>query len=159
MTAPGGEGQPGGDGRDALVLAVDLGTGGPKIGFVSVTGRVVWQDYVTVATRWLGDGGAVQDAGEWWTIIAEAVRKAIANGDAPADDVAAVCITGQWASTVPVDADGLPVGDCIMWQDHRGIRLVRERIGGPVAGFEPRALAAACARLTTGGTRTSRPRP
>ena len=150
MTTPGGDeaapgagaGSTGREGRDALVLAVDLGTGGPKIGFVSVTGRVVWQDHITVATRWLGDGGAVQDAGEWWTIIADAVRKAIANGDAPADDVVAVCITGQWASTVPVDADGVPVGDCIMWQDHRGIRLVRERIGGPVAGFEPRALAA-----------------
>jgi xylulokinase len=43
---------------------------------------------------------------------------------------------------VPVDADGVPVGDCIMWQDHRGIRLVRERIGGRVAGYGARALAA-----------------
>ena len=28
-----------------------------------------------------------------------------------------------------------------MWQDHRGIRLARQRIGGPVAGYDPRALA------------------
>jgi xylulokinase len=128
--------------RDGLVLAVDLGTGGPKIGFVTVTGRVAWQDHVPVRTRWLDGGGAVQDANEWWTLITDAVRKVIANGDVAADDVVAVCITGQWASTVPVDADGVPVGDCIMWQDHRGIRLVRRRIGGPVAGYEPRALAA-----------------
>ena len=58
MTTPGGTGtapasgagRTGREGRDALVLAVDLGTGGPKIGFVSVTGQVVWQDYITVAT-------------------------------------------------------------------------------------------------------------
>ncbi|HKY65653.1 MAG TPA: FGGY-family carbohydrate kinase [Acidimicrobiales bacterium] len=130
------------DGRDALVLAVDLGTGGPKVGFVSVTGAVAWQDHVPVRTRWLDGGGAVQDAAEWWTIITDAVRKVLANGDVPADRVVAVCITGQWASTVPVDAEGVPVGDCIMWQDHRGIRLARERIGGPVAGYDPRALAA-----------------
>jgi xylulokinase len=128
--------------RNGLVLAVDLGTGGPKIGFVTVTGRVAWQDHVPVSTRWLDGGGAVQDANEWWTLITDAVRKVIANGDVAADDVVAVCITGQWASTVPVDADGVPVGDCIMWQDHRGIRLVRRRIGGPVSGYEPRALAA-----------------
>jgi xylulokinase len=127
--------------RDGLVLAVDLGTGGPKVGFVSVTGEVAWQDHVPVRTRWLDGGGAVQDAGEWWTLIAEAVRKVLANDDVPADRVVAVCITGQWASTVPVDAQGLPVGDCIMWQDHRGIRLARQRIGGPVAGYDPRALA------------------
>ncbi len=129
-------------GRDGLVLAVDLGTGGPKVGFVSVTGRVAWQDHVPLQTRWLDGGGAVQDANEWWTVVTDAVRKALAGGDVTADDVVAVCITGQWASTVPVDADGVPVGDCIMWQDHRGIRLVRRRIGGPVAGYEPRALAA-----------------
>jgi xylulokinase len=128
--------------RDGLVLAVDLGTGGPKIGFVSVTGRVAWQDHVALSTRWLDGGAAVQDAGEWWTIVCDAVRKAIANGAVPAEAVVAVCITGQWASTVPVDAEGVPVGDCIMWQDHRGIRLVRARIGGPVAGYDPRALAA-----------------
>jgi xylulokinase len=127
--------------RDGLVLAVDLGTGGPKVGFVSVTGEVAWQDHVPVRTRWLDGGGAVQDAGEWWTLIADAVRKVLANDDVPADRVVAVCITGQWASTVPVDAQGLPVGDCIMWQDHRGIRLARQRIGGPVAGYDPRALA------------------
>jgi xylulokinase len=128
--------------RDGLVLAVDLGTGGPKIGAVSVTGRVVWQDHVRLSTRWLDGGGAVQDAHEWWDVITGAVRKAIANGTVPAGDVVAVCVTGQWASTVPVDAEGVPVGDCIMWQDHRGIRLVRRRIGGRVAGYSPRALAA-----------------
>ncbi|HEX6418533.1 MAG TPA: FGGY-family carbohydrate kinase [Acidimicrobiales bacterium] len=136
-------------GRDGLVLAVDLGTGGPKIGFVSVTGEVAWQDHVRLATRWLDGGGAVQDAHEWWAVITDAVRKAIANGAVPADDVVAVCVTGQWASTVPVDDAGVPVGDCIMWQDHRGIRLVRRRIGGRVAGYSARALAAWVRR--TGG--------
>ncbi|MGH9232412.1 MAG: xylulokinase [Acidimicrobiales bacterium] len=127
---------------EPLVLAVDLGTGGPKVGFVSVTGRVAWHDHVALQTRWLDGGGAVQDAGEWWSVVSGTVRKAIANGDVDAGRVTAVCITGQWASTVPVDADGVPVGDCIMWQDHRGIRLVRERIGGRVAGYGARALAA-----------------
>jgi xylulokinase len=127
---------------EPLVLAVDLGTGGPKVGFVSVTGRVAWHDHIALQTRWLDGGGAVQDAGEWWSVVSGAARKAIANGDVDAGRVAAVCITGQWASTVPVDADGLPVGDCIMWQDHRGIRLVRGRIGGRVSGYDARALAA-----------------
>ena len=108
---------------------------------MSLTGTVAWQDHVAVRTRWLPGGGAVQDAGEWWTIIADAVRRRWPTATCRADRVVAVCVTGQWASTVPVDDDGVPVGDCIMWKDHRGIRLARQRIGGPVAGYDPRALA------------------
>jgi xylulokinase len=129
------------DRDDALVLAIDLGTGGPKVGFVSLTGQVAWQDHVPVATTRFPRGGAEQDAEEWWTIITDAVRKVIANATVPADAVVAVAVTGQWDSIVPVDAEGLPVGPCILWQDYRGARHVNERFSGPVAGYKPtRAL-------------------
>ena len=49
------------DREEQLVLAIDLGTGGPKVGFVSLTGRVVWQDHVPrrdpVARRRRGAAG------------------------------------------------------------------------------------------------------
>ena len=59
MTSPGSV-RPGREER--FVLAVDLGTGGPKVGLVSLVGQVAWQDHIAVKTRWLDDGGAVQDA-------------------------------------------------------------------------------------------------
>lgn len=123
-----------------FVLAVDLGTGGPKVGLVSLTGQIAWQDHLPVATRHLPGGGAVQDADEWWRLIADATRRALASGVAPAAALVAVCCTAQWASTVPVDAEGRPVGDCLTWQDSRGGRLTRRAIGGPVAGYRPLAL-------------------
>src|SRR6202035_4818218 len=43
-------------------------------------------------------------------------------------------------STVPVDADGVPTGPCITWQDMTGGHLVRERIGGHIAGYRARAV-------------------
>ena len=46
---------------DQLVLAVDLGTGGPKVGFVTVTGRVVWQDHILISSRRQGRS-VTQDA-------------------------------------------------------------------------------------------------
>ena len=57
---------------EQLVLAVDLGTGGPKVGFVSLTGKVAWQDHYPVPPPALPEGGAEQDADEWWTIICDA---------------------------------------------------------------------------------------
>jgi xylulokinase len=121
-------------------LAVDLGTGGPKIGLVSLTGRLAWFEHVRVETRVTDDGGAEQDAGEWWEIVTGSARRALASGAVAPERVRAVAVTGQWASRVPVDADGMPVGPCVMWMDTRGRRHSRELIGGPVAGFEPRKL-------------------
>jgi xylulokinase len=128
--------------EECFVLAVDLGTGGPKVGLVSLVGQVAWQDHIAVKTRWLDHGGAVQDAEEWWQIIVDATRRAMASGAVRAAQVAAVSVTGQWASTVPVDAGGHPVSDCVMWMDTRGGAHSRRVVGGPAAGYGPRAAVA-----------------
>jgi xylulokinase len=128
------------DATERFALAVDLGTGGPKIGFVSLAGRIAWCDHVAVKTEFLAGGGAEQDAEEWWQVICDAARRGLASGAVRPEQVAAVCVTGQWASTVPVDASGRPVGPCVQWMDTRGGRYTRKRIGGPVVGYAPRAI-------------------
>jgi xylulokinase len=55
--------------------------------------------------------------------------------------VVAVSVTGQWASTVPVDKTGRPVGDCLLWSDTRGAPYSRALVGGPLSGYAPRPLA------------------
>lgn len=130
------------DRDEQFVLAVDLGTGGPKVGLVSLTGHIAWQEHFPVKTTWLDGGGAVQDPEEWWQIITTASRAALARGEVPSGQVVAVSITGQWASTVPVDEHGCPVGDCVMWMDRRGAPHSRRVVGGTVAGYAPAAAAA-----------------
>ena len=125
---------------ERFVLAVDLGTGGPKIGLVSLRGTVAWSDHVPVATRLVPGGGAEQDAEQWWRVIRDAARRALASGVVGPRSVVAVSCTGQWASTVPVAEDGTPVGPCLLWMDSRGGRHTRAAIGGPVAGYAPLAL-------------------
>ncbi|MEA3020985.1 MAG: xylulokinase [Actinomycetota bacterium] len=116
-------------------VAIDLGTTGLKVAIVALTGEVAWSGSRQLTTE-LGPGGAAtQDANEWWRLIAELVRE----GASHADDIVAVACTGQWASTVPVDASGAPVGDCVMWMDTRGGRHSRKVIAGPVVGLNPRA--------------------
>jgi len=135
--------------QDRYVLAVDLGTGGPKVGLVSLTGTIVAPEHLPVATRHGPGGEASQDAEEWWQLVRGAARRAIGAGLVPPEAVAAVSCTGQWASTVPVDPTGRPVGECLLWLDTRGGPLVRRRVGGPVAGYAP--LTAARWILHSGG--------
>jgi xylulokinase len=127
--------------KDARVaIVVDLGTGGPKVGFATLRGEVLWAEHHVLQTERLPDGGAEQDARAWWDLVTQAARRGIARGVCDRKQIAAVSVTGQWASTVPVDANGLPVGPALLWMDTRGGKLVRRRFGGPLAGYAPRTL-------------------
>lgn len=59
----------------------------------------------------------------------------------PAVQVGAISITGQWASTIPVDEAGLPTGPCMMWLDERGGPLSKALVGGPLMGYHAARLA------------------
>jgi len=126
---------------DRFVLAVDLGTTGLKVGLVSVAGEIVWTSDAPLTTTFLDGGGAEQDADEWWRLVVEAARAGLASGAVDPAHIVAVSTTAQWASTVPVDESGAPVGPCILWTDTRGGRHVRRRIGGRVSGYSARAIA------------------
>lgn len=124
------------------ILAVDLGTGGPKVGAVSLRGELLGHAYRPVRTRYTPDGGAVQDPKEWWQGLCEGVHEVLAGRAARADDLAGVGITGQWGSTVPVDAAGEPVGDCLLWADTRGGPFAARALGGRLSlfGYSPSNL-------------------
>jgi xylulokinase len=130
-----------GPAADRWVLAVDLGTGGPKVGLVSLTGVIAWTEHTAVPTD-VGPGGrATQDAAHWWEVVRASARRAVDSGVVPPERIVAVSCTGQWASTVPVDASGTPVGPCQLWSDTRGAPHSRRVIAGPVAGYAPLAAA------------------
>ena len=120
-----------------LVLAVDLGSGGPKVGFHTVTGEPVWWWYERASAV---HGAATQDPNTWWDTIIRVAGGAIASGAVDGSRVVGIACTGQWASTVPVDADGLPVAECLMWSDTRGAEHSARRFGGPVLGYAARPL-------------------
>jgi xylulokinase len=112
---------------EKYILAVDLGTSGPKSALVTVGGEVV--DFVFKKNQiiLLPDGGAEQRPEEWWTTIVESAKEVLAKQLVPAEDIVAVCCTTQWSGTVAVDRDGTPLMNAIIWLDSRGRRQV-ERI-------------------------------
>jgi xylulokinase len=118
------------DSADPHVLAVDLGTGGPKVAVVASTGRIVAHAFQAVGIDLTGDGGAEQSPQAWWDAIVASARRALADsGVAPVDIVGIGC-TGQWSGTVPVDDTGTAIGPAISWMDSRGARAVRKTVRG-----------------------------
>ena len=128
---------------DRFVLAVDLGTGGPKVALVGPDGRVGAHAYRPVATRLLPGGGAEQDPEEWWQAVVSAAREVLTTaGDAAAGAVAGVGCTAQWSGTVACDAEGRALRPAVIWMDSRGAGAIRSQTDGLVSvlGYDVRKL-------------------
>jgi len=117
---------------DKTILAIDLGTSALKVALVSMAGQVVGSEQEECAVQLLPGGGAEQDPQGWWRLIAAASSRLMARGLAEPASIAAISCTAQWSGTVPVDGDGNPVRNAIIWMDSRGARYAREITSGPV---------------------------
>jgi xylulokinase len=107
------------------LLAIDLGTSGPKVGLASVAGQVLAAEIETMPLTLLPNGGAEQNPDDWWNAIVTATRRLLAHRIVPLDDIVGVSVTSMYSSTVAVDADGRPLMDAILWMDTRGARYVK----------------------------------
>lgn len=106
-----------GAGREAAVLAIDLGTTEVKAGLVSLDGRLLGLarcGYATDADP--GTGRAEQDPEAWWGAIGLAVRELVR---AAVGDVVAIGIDGHGPTLVAVDNGGYATHPAITWQDTR----------------------------------------
>lgn len=124
------------------VLTIDLGTSGPKVAVFTIDGDFVDGDFAPVTTHLVSDRGAEQHPADWWHGIVDATARLHDRDALDATRIAAVAVTSQWSGTVPIDRDGTPLHDAIIWMDARGADAIRDVVGGSVriAGYGPRKL-------------------
>lgn len=113
-----------------FVLAIDLGSGGPKAALVADTGDVVATAQEKTPTFLLPDGGAEQDARAWWEGAKQTARKVISESGVAAEKIIAVACDSMWSVVVPVDVHGEPLMRAVHWMDVRGGRYNRQIIKG-----------------------------
>jgi xylulokinase len=118
--------------RSAYILAIDLGTSGPKVALVSAEGRIVASAFEETPLLLLPNGGAEQRPDDWWSAILKATHQLLGQGLVPAADIVAISCTSQYSTTVAVGRDGRPLMNAINWMDTRGARHVKAITGGPV---------------------------
>ena len=80
-------------------------------------------------------GWAEQDPDNYWDAVVRCIRGCLAQGAGLADRVAGVALSGLVGVTLPVDAEGRPLRDAMIWMDGRSepqCAELRERVGeGP----------------------------
>ena len=117
------------------ILAIDLGTSSAKVGLFSIYGEAFGWESEAIPLYLLPNGGAEQDAQDWWNAIIVASKRLLAKSTVPRDQIVAVCASTPGATTLPVDRDGNCLMRAISWLDTRGAEYTRKIAGGPVAGY------------------------
>jgi xylulokinase len=113
------------------LIGLDLGTTAIKAGVYTPEGRLLGSaafDYELITPR---PGWVEQDPRQWWELSVRAVRGALAACPC-AHRPAALAISSQGISFVPVDRAGRALGAALCWLDTRAeaeAETVRERVG------------------------------
>ena len=125
-----------------FILAIDLGTGGPKVALVSTQGELVGSEFEETHLILLPEGGAEQAPQDWWEAIDKGVKRLLGKGLVPTEEIDGVICTGQWSGTVPVDKEGNVLANAIIWMDARGAPYINKILDGPVKiqGYAPLKL-------------------
>lgn len=124
------------------VLAIDLGSGGPKVALFSDRGELAARASGSVSTKFTPDGGGEQDPDVWWRAISGCVREILGRRIVPPERVIAVSCASQWSVTVPVDEHGRHLMNAVHWSDTRGAVYTKRITDGliKISGYGVRRL-------------------
>ena len=118
--------------ENKFILAIDLGTSGPKVAIYSTLGELVASEFEETPVLLPPGGGAEQIPDDWWNAIEIAGNRLLARELISRDEIVAVAITAQWSGTVAVDQNGIALGNAIIWMDSRGAPYINQMVDGPL---------------------------
>ncbi len=107
-----------------LVLGIDAGTTGCKAIVWNLHGEAVAEGRAPLPLLKPRPLWHEQPAEAWWTALVSAIRQAVSGRDEIAHRVVALCIAPQRETFVPVDREGVPLRNAIVWMDERAGALL-----------------------------------
>ncbi|TFF94944.1 MAG: hypothetical protein EU544_03845 [Promethearchaeota archaeon] len=107
------------------IIAIDHGTSGMKVALISTDGEVIDWVFREVELILPGPGAAEQDPQEWWDKFISASKELLEKNQKYVKEIVGISNTSQWSGTVPLDKNGDPLMNCIIWMDTRGAKYMK----------------------------------
>ncbi len=104
---------------DELLLGIDVGTTGAKAALVSPDGRVSATAQSEYALRHIRPGWVEQDPEDWWQGVCLVIRRVLASVQSAAARVAALAVSSQAPTLLPLGRGGAPLRPAMIWMDRR----------------------------------------
>lgn len=135
-----------------LLLSLDLGTTAIKVGLFSLRGELLRIESREQRLIFPQPGRSEQSPTHTWELIANAVRTILDGYNR--DAVVAIAVSVQRGTVVPLDEQGNPLSNLIVWMDARGVpyaEWVKSSIGlaayRSIAGSSPSYISGASKQL------------
>lgn len=109
-----------------FILAHDLGTTGNKAALFDQEGRLVANALGSYAVIHPEPTWAEQNPADHWRAVINTTRQLLASAKVTPDEIAAISFSGQMMGCLPVDKQGKPLRNCIIWADQRGVKQAAE---------------------------------
>jgi xylulokinase len=104
------------------LLVIDIGTSSTKVSLFSVKGKLLYDHQQAYRNIYSKAGWAEQDPSIWWQAACQCSARVIKEAGNPT--IAAVSVSGQTPSCVPVDEYGEALRPAILWLDRRADQQV-----------------------------------
>ena len=114
------------------VTSLDLGTSGCRTYIFDLVGTVIASDYQEWNSFYPFPSFVEQDANVWWNSIKKTIERAIKKSGIDQTDIVSLSVTNQRETIVPVDKEGNPLHNALVWQDRRTIdqvEFIKNKIG------------------------------
>ena len=116
------------------VIAHDLGTTGNKATLYDRDGALIGASFYAYDTEYAHTGWAEQNPNDWWKAVCQSTRRLLSETGVSRDDIACITFSGQMMGAAPLDRDGRPLRNAIIWADQRA--LAQERWIGERLAFD-----------------------
>jgi xylulokinase len=104
---------------DPLFLGIDIGTTAVKAVLISLDGCTLAIASEEYPTHHVAPGWVEQDPEDWWHGVISVIRKVVSTVPAAKECVAAIAVSAQAPTLLPVDARGRPLRNALIWMDRR----------------------------------------
>ena len=115
-----------------FVAALDLGTTGCRTYIFDLGGVIIASDYQEWESFYPTPSYVEQDANVWWESIKKTIEAAIKKSGIDKTEIVSLSVTNQRETIVPVDKEGNPLHNALVWQDRRTtdqVEFIKNKIG------------------------------
>ena len=115
-----------------FILAHDLGTTGNKATLFDEQGKLAASAFSGYEVIHPEPTWAEQNPADHWNAVINTTRQLLAQAKISPDEIAVISFSGQMMGCLPVDKNGQPLRNCIIWADQRGVQQAAqldERVG------------------------------
>jgi xylulokinase len=132
-------------------LAYDLGTTATKAVLISKNIEFIDSEVEQYETLYPNQGYAEHDPQDWWRTLVSTTKRLLTKAGITPDQIAAITFSSQMQGVLPVDEQGIPLMNCMIWLDGRGVEFLHKVYPRPrVLGYNPFRLFLKFLRITGG---------